>query len=303
MQTALLVATGFATVAAQFPGNLPPIPGGIPIPGGPLPGIPEVDCFNVLSQVCSDADTDLCQQCTNGLSFILNRAGCTQANYDEYCNDGLKCEDALSQQFGCTKKGTTADQCYKCAQDNQQPLLALGCTQAILVEECETLPQQGNGNCRDTLKQLCGDLEMQGDFCLDCVEANVQPLVNAGCEYNATTAFCKGNAPDMDCEKALEYACGDYFQAGTDCFHCLADKQDVIRKAGCQNDQLSGFCTPRHVPEPPSPPPPACTTLMSQQCPKSQNNNQVTCLRCVSADFESLMRVGCTKEEVIGYCS
>lgn len=291
----LLFASLVAGTAAQF---LPPIPGGLPpIPGGG--GLPiDVDCFNVLSQVCPDDNTDLCLQCTSSLAFVLSRAGCDDAKYTEYCQSSMVCEDVLAK-YGCTTK-RDPNSCYQCAQTNQQALLSAGCDQTIIESECERL-QPDKAQCAPALKRVCGDLAGQGEFCQACVEDNIQTLIPAGCDYNATSTFCTGNAPDIACENILENECGEFFQAGTDCFHCLAANQDAIRKAKCANDQLSGFCAPKVDPRPPAPVPAGCSGLMKEQCPDT--SNQVTCLRCVSSDLEALMRVGCTKEEVIGYCS
>lgn len=296
----LLFASLFAGAAAQFPfPPLPPIPGGLPpIPGGGGNTIPGIDCLNVLSQVCPDDNTDLCLQCTSSLAFVLARAGCTDKQYNEYCQSGMKCEDLLAQ-FGCNK-AATPDACYGCAQTNQNALLGAGCDQYIIESECERLSPDPS-QCEPALKRVCGDLAGQGEFCQACVEENIQTLVPAGCTYNSTTLFCTGNEPDLNCEMVLDNECGEFFMSGTDCFHCLAANQDAIRKAKCANDQLSGFCAPRPGPEPPAPVPAGCTGLMKEQCP--DKSNQVTCLRCVSSDFEALMRVGCTKEEVIGYCN
>lgn len=305
MQSALLVTAFAATAWAQFPGGFPPIPGGLPPLPGPIPGLPDVDCFNVLAQVCSDENKELCDQCTNSLSFILNNAGCTDADYEEYCGNGMKCEDALSKQYQCTGTGATPESCYECAQKNGQALMAVGCTQDIIVSECDamTRPPQPDGACAAAQQEACGKLAGQGDFCIDCIESrqNLYSLMRAGCDPYSNEEFCYGSAPSIGCEEALDSVCGEVFQAGSDCFHCLAANQDTIKQAKCENAQLSDFCAPKHVPQVEPPPPQGCTDQLTKDC-GDQKGNQVTCLRCVSSDFEQLMRLGCTKEEVIGFC-
>ena len=113
--------------------------------------------------------------------------------------------------------------------------------------------------------------------------------------------------------------CGQYFQAGSDCFHCLAANQDALRvallavcamstcsvfgacmcpamlsamriwslavglqpsQANCDNSQLTDFCAPRHVPVAPEAPPAACLSRIKAECP--DRSDQGNCLRCVS---------------------
>lgn len=273
-----------------------------PIPNKP-PMAGPAGCFAALSSACPADNQDLCQQCTNSLGFILKRAGCTDTDFAEYCVNSLPCDQALKEVrcLGTTPAATTSS-CLRCAAEKQTQLDQMGCTSHLVAEECQKLVADP-AKCLPALQEVCGEFAGQGDLCFACLseDQNVALLEKNRCSYNTTATFCEGtDAPTRQCNEVLDGACGQVMEKGSECFSCLAQNQDTIRRANCANKQLQEFCATQHAPPPP--PEQKCTQLLETACQKGPPPvDQNKCLRCVSSKLSQLL-AQCTNDNIVSYC-
>lgn len=271
------------------PGPHPPVP--------PMPPVP-TGCFDALEQTCPADNADLCRQCISSLGFILERAGCTDSDFAEFCVATQPCDEAL-HRAGCLSAETTTDACLDCASTKQNTdLKDSQCTFALVLAECRKLAPRP-ADCLQALQSgECASVAGSGQVCEACIEGQLNRLMEAGCSYNTTATFCNGDTPTGTCEDVLNEVCTREKGTGSDCYTCLAQNQDPIRRVSCSNQQLQAFCKVDTAPQPPEQ---KCQSVLNAACPKNPNQDQTKCLRCVSSKLSQLM-ADCTQENAVDYC-
>eukprot|EP01079_Euglenida_sp_SAG-EU17-18_P005916 gene5916-1056_t len=213
---------------------LPPVPSPGP-PPAPSPPLPPVGCMDAMEQTCVKDNAKLCQQCVNSLGFVLKRAGCTDTDMAEYCQDAAPCNQALLEA-GCIKPATsplpsTTDSCLSCASEKQNTdLKDSQCTFPIVLAECRKLAPNPVG-CLEALQTGdCAQFAGQGPSCESCIQRELGTLTAAGCDANVTSTFC-GNEVNENCEDVL------------------SENQVSLQRASCPNKELQAYCA---VPAPPA---------------------------------------------------